>query len=108
MPWFALQQELCCCVPSRNSLELKGVLIHSLDALQLTVTSHLSTPHPAMGIRSLMVNKLSLEKDEGPVFGPFPASGMHTHRSTCLDNAREGQDIQGGKVPGAKLMLQVL
>ena len=61
-----------------------------------------------MGSGSLTVNKLSLEEGEEPVFGPFPARGTHTHRPPCLGNAHEGRDIQGGKVPGAKIMLQVL
>lgn len=108
MPQFALQRELCCYIPSQNSLELKGVLIGSLRALQLALSRHLCTPHPATGSGSLAVNKLSLEEGERPVFGPFPARGTQTHRPTCLGNAHEGQDIQGGKVPGAKLMVQVL
>jgi len=108
MSWFALQQELCCCIASRSSLKLKGVLICSLDALQLAVSQHLSTPQPAKGRRSLTVDKLSLEEGERPAFGPFPASRTHTHRPACLGVAHKGQDIQGGKVPGAKLVLRGL
>lgn len=105
MPLFALRQELCCCVPSPKSLELKRVLVLPRSGLHLTGSWRLCTPHRAMGSRSPVVDKLSLEEGE---FGPFPASGTHTHRPTCLGDAHVGWDFQGGKVPGAKLMLQVL